>query len=68
NTLAMGVVHLPMRGMAHMSGGAISWGQLDGLIMMFNGHFFKGFGKFLKEGRIKSKKRKMLKKEEKSNE
>ncbi|MFA6647527.1 MAG: glycoside hydrolase family 3 C-terminal domain-containing protein, partial [Candidatus Izemoplasmatales bacterium] len=53
NTLAMGVVHLPMRGMAHMSGGAISWGQLDGLIMMFNGHFFKGFGKFLKEGRIK---------------
>lgn len=68
NTLAMGVVHLPMRGMAHMSGGAISWGQLDGLIMMFNGHFFKGFGKFLKEGRIKSKKRKMLKKEERSNE
>lgn len=68
NMLVMGVVNLPMRGLAHMSGGAISWGQLDGLIMMFNGHFFKGFGKFLKEGRIKSKEKKLMKKEAKNNE
>jgi len=68
NMLTMGIVHLPMRGLAHMSGGAISWGQLDGLIMMFNGKFFKGFGKFIKEGRIKAKKRKLMKKEAKVNE
>lgn len=67
NMLTMGLVNLPMRGLAHMSGGAITWGQLDGLIMMFNGHFFKGFGKFLKEGKIRSKKNKQLKKEAKQN-
>jgi len=58
NTLTMGVLHLPMRGLAHMSGGMISMGQLDGLIMMFNGRFFKGLGKFFAEGRIKSRKKK----------
>lgn len=68
NTLTMGLVHLPMRGLAHMSGGAISWGQLDGLIMMFNGRFFKGLGKFFKEGRIKAKKNKLKKIEAKANE
>lgn len=61
NTLTMGVLHLPMRGLAHMSGGMISWGQLDGLMMMFNGHFFKGVGTFFKEGRLRSKKNKMKK-------
>lgn len=65
NMLTMGMVHLPMRGLAHMSGGAISMGQLDGLIMMFNGHFFKGLGKFFKEGRIRAKKRKLIRKEAK---
>jgi beta-glucosidase len=49
-----------------MSGGMICWGQLDGLIMMFNGHFFKGLNKFFKEGRIRSKKRKTNKIEVKS--
>jgi beta-glucosidase len=57
----MGVLHLPMRGLAHMSGGMISMGQLDGLIMMFNGHFFKGLGKFFAEGRLRSKKNKVKK-------
>jgi beta-glucosidase len=51
NLLAMGVVHLPMRGLSRMSNGAINWGQLDGLIMMFNGKFFKGLSKFFKEKR-----------------
>jgi beta-glucosidase len=64
NVLTMGVVHQPMRGLAHMSGGMITWGQLDGLIAMFNGHFFKGLGKFFSEGRKRSKKNKMEKKEE----
>jgi len=49
-----------MRGMSRMSGGMICWGQLDGLIMMFNGHFFKGIGKFFKEG---SKYKRLKKKE-----
>jgi len=68
NMLVMGIVNLPMRGLAHMSGGAITWGQLNGLIMMFNGHFFKGLGKFFKEGRIRSKEKKLMKKEAKTNE
>ncbi len=63
NVLTMGVVHQPMRGLAHMSGGMITWGQLDGLIAMFNGHIFRGMGKFISEGRKRSKINKMKKKE-----
>lgn len=51
NTLVMGVVHLPMRNMSRMTGGAIRWTQLDGLIAVFNGHFFGGLHQFFKEGR-----------------
>ena len=65
NTLIMGIYNLPLRGMSRMSGGAICWNQLMGLIMMFNGHFFKGFHKFCKEGRIVKKERKALKKAQK---
>lgn len=58
NVLMMGMYHMPLRGISRMTGGAISWGQLNGLILMFNGHFFKGLGKFFSEG----KKAKKLKK------
>lgn len=58
NVLIMGVYHQPMRGLSRMTGGMISWGQLDGMIMMFNGKFFKGLGKFLKEGKKKKRLRK----------
>ena len=51
NTLVMGVVHQPMRGWSRFSGGGLRMSQLDGLIMMFNGHFFKGLHHFNKEGR-----------------
>jgi len=51
NTLVMGVVHQPMRGMSRFSGGGLRMSQLDGLIMVFNGHFFKGLHHFFKEGR-----------------
>ena len=61
NTLVMGVVHQPMRGMSRFSGGGLRMSQLDGLIMIFNGHFFKGLHHFNKEGR----KYKRLAKEEK---
>lgn len=56
NFLVMGVLHLPLRGLARMSGGIISHGQLDGLIMMFNGSFFKGYKKFRIERQIKKNK------------
>ncbi|MCH5180771.1 MAG: glycoside hydrolase family 3 C-terminal domain-containing protein [Erysipelotrichales bacterium] len=63
NTLVMGVVHQPMRGMSRMTGGMIHWRQLDGLIMMFNGKFFKGAHKFFKEGRNYKKQRKLKEKQ-----
>ena len=61
NTLIMGVYHQPMRGLSRMTGGAICWGQLNGLIMMFNGKFFKGLGMFFKEGKKKKKIMKAMK-------
>jgi len=51
NTLIMGVRHQPMRGLSRMTGGIIRWKQLDGLILMFNGRFYKGLNIFFKEGR-----------------
>ncbi len=59
NTLVMGVLYMPLRGVSRMTNGAICWGQLNGLIMMFNGHFYKGLRLFFKEG----KKRKAVKKQ-----
>jgi beta-glucosidase len=64
NVLMMGMFHQPMRGLSRMTGGAISWGQLDGMLLMFNGHFFKGIAKFFSEGR----KAKQLKKAEKAKQ
>lgn len=45
NTLVMGVLHQPVRGLAKFGG--MSRRQLEGLLLMFNGHFFKGFGQFI---------------------
>lgn len=53
NTLIMGVLNQPMRGISRLTGGAISYGQLDGLIMMFNGHFFKGLHYFFRKTKEK---------------
>lgn len=68
NTLIMGVYNLPLRGLSRMSGGKITWEQLMGLLLMFNGHFFKGLHKFNKEGRAVKKERKALKKAQKEEE
>jgi beta-glucosidase len=54
--LMMGVFHMPMRGLSRMSGGMFTMGQVDGLIMMCNGKFFKGLKKFFKERRLKKNK------------
>ena len=48
NTLIMGMLHQPMRGISRMTGGMIPWESLDGMILMFNGHFFKGASLFFK--------------------
>ena len=48
NTIVMGMYNNPMRGLSRMSGGMISYAQLDGLITMFNGKFFKGLRQFFK--------------------
>lgn len=62
NTLIMGVFHQPLRGLSRLSGGMIHWTQLEGLMIMFNGRFFKGLHKFFKEGRIIKKEKRAAKK------
>lgn len=53
NTLTMGVTHQPIRGLAKFGG--MSRRQMEALLLMFNGHLFKGIGQFLtKEKEVKS--------------
>ena len=61
----MGVVHQPMRGLSRFSGGGMRMSQLDGLIMIFNGHFFKGLHHMNKEKRKYKRIAKAKKKAEK---
>ncbi|MDR1093476.1 MAG: glycoside hydrolase family 3 C-terminal domain-containing protein [Clostridiales bacterium] len=68
NVLMMGVCNMPLRGLARMSGGMICWGQLDGLITIFNGKFFKGLHKFRKEGKLRKKREKAAKRAEKEKQ
>ena len=49
NLIMMSVYHMPFRGIARMTGGLVNMPMLDGLLMMVNGHFFKGLKYFLKE-------------------
>ncbi len=65
NTLVMGVYYNPVRALSRMTGGAMSMAQLDGLIMMFNGHFWKGLHHFNKMGRARKKSKKEQAKKEK---
>lgn len=44
NTIMMGMYHQPVRGLAKY--GAMSRKQMEALLMMFNGHLFKGIGQF----------------------
>ncbi|MCD8308227.1 MAG: glycoside hydrolase family 3 C-terminal domain-containing protein [Clostridia bacterium] len=68
NVLKIGPYYMPVRGISRQSGGMLSIGQVDGLIIMFNGKFFKGLSKFFKEGKIKKNKAKERKKAEESKE
>lgn len=51
NTLVMGVLHQPIRGMAKFGG--MSRRQMEALLLMFNGHVFKGIGRFFSKEKIK---------------
>lgn len=51
NTLVMGMLHQPVRGMSKFAG--FSRRQMEGLLLMFNGHFHKGLGRFLTKEKVK---------------
>lgn len=61
NIMQMALYHNPMRNMSRLTGGAINWQQLDGMILMFNGHFCKGVKQFIKYRNKKNKKVKDMK-------
>ncbi|WP_078549502.1 beta-glucosidase family protein [Litchfieldia alkalitelluris] len=51
NLIMMSIYHLPFRGIARMTGGVVNMPMVDGILMIANGHFFKGFSHFLRERR-----------------
>ena len=55
NTLVMGVLHQPVRGLAKFGG--MNRRKMEGLLLMFNGYFFKGIKQFFKKekGRVEDK-------------
>ncbi|MRH41628.1 glycosyl hydrolase [Aquibacillus halophilus] len=55
NLIMMSIYHMPFRGIARLTGGVVNMPMLDGILMMVNGHFFKGLGHLLKEKRKKLK-------------
>ena len=60
NTLVMGMLHQPVRGMAKFMG--MTRRKMEAMLLMFNGHFFKGVGRFFsKEKKPKEKKQKAKK-------
>ena len=56
NNIIMGVYNNPVRALSRMSGGMISFLQLDALITMFNGEFFKGLKEYFKASKVKFRK------------
>ena len=50
----MGVVHQPIRGLAKYGG--MTRRQMEAMLMMFNGHLFKGIGRFLSKEKQPKKK------------
>lgn len=51
NTLEMGIVHQPVRGLAKF--GSMSRRQMEALLLMFNGHLWKGAYRFLSKEKKK---------------
>lgn len=61
NVILMGPYYMPVRGISRMTGGAVTMEQLDALIIMFNGNFFKGLAAYFKAGKKKKNKKKIKK-------
>ena len=53
NTLVMGMLHQPVRGLAKFGG--LSRRQMEALLLMFNGHFWKGVGQFFSKEKKEKK-------------
>jgi len=53
NLITMAVNELPIRNLAVFSNGRVDEFEVDGLIMMFNGHFFKGYKMYKKAKKAK---------------
>lgn len=49
NIMDMSILNLPFRGIARMTGGMVNMPMLDGILLMVNGHFFKGLWQVTKE-------------------
>lgn len=49
NLIMMSVYHMPFRGISRMTGGMINMPMLDAILLIVNGHFFKGLKQLLKE-------------------
>ena len=54
NTLVMGMLHQPVRGMSKFAG--FTRRKMEALLLMFNGHFFKGVGMFFSKEKVKKEK------------
>ena len=54
NTMVMGVLHQPVRGLAKY--GRMSRRKMEGLLLMFNGHFFKGLHYYCSKEKVKKAK------------
>lgn len=55
NLMHMSIFNLPFRGIAKMTGGIVNMPMVDGLLLMINGHFFKGLKKVIAEKRKQKK-------------
>ncbi len=55
NNFEMSLFNMPFRGIVRMSGGAIDWPMLDGIMTLVNGHFWKGVHQILKANKAKGK-------------
>jgi beta-glucosidase len=49
NMIMMSIYHMPFRGIARLTGGVLNMAMVDGILMIVNGHFFKGLKHFFKE-------------------
>jgi len=59
NLITMSFLPMPFRGLARMTGGLVNMPMVDGVLMIVNGHFFRGLGHVIKEQRNLKKQKKL---------